>query len=75
MPRDFDEDAIPDLADPEWRARLDAVPVRRGRPQAGHAKISTTIRLDSDVLDRFKAGGPGWQGRINAALRKASGLD
>jgi len=30
-----------------------------------------TLRLDPDVLDRFRADGPGWQGRINAALRKA----
>jgi len=33
-----------------------------------------TLRLDPDVLDRFRADGPGWQGRINAALRKAVGL-
>jgi uncharacterized protein (DUF4415 family) len=30
-----------------------------------------TLRLDPDVLDRFRVDGPGWQGRINAALRKA----
>ena len=29
---------------------------------------------DPDVLDAFKAGGPGWQGRVNAALRRAAGL-
>jgi uncharacterized protein (DUF4415 family) len=33
-----------------------------------------TLRLDPDILDRFREGGPGWQGRINAALRKAVGL-
>jgi uncharacterized protein (DUF4415 family) len=30
-----------------------------------------TLRLGRDVLDRFREGGPGWQGRINEALRKA----
>ena len=30
-----------------------------------------TLRLDADVLDTFRSGGPGWQSRINAALRKA----
>ena len=33
-----------------------------------------SIRLDSDVLAHFQADGPGWQARINAALRKAAAL-
>jgi uncharacterized protein (DUF4415 family) len=33
-------------------------------------KVAISIRLDQVVLDHFKAGGPGWQGRINAALRR-----
>lgn len=65
---------LPDLSTPEWTAKFDAVDVKRGRPKAAHPKISTTIRLDPDVLAAFKADGPGWQGRINAALRKAAGL-
>jgi uncharacterized protein (DUF4415 family) len=49
--------------------------VVRGRPpERGVAKTQVTLRLDPDVLDRFRADGPGWQGRINAALRKAVGL-
>ncbi len=49
--------------------------VVRGRPPIGDkAKRQVTLRLDPDVLDRFRADGPGWQGRINAALRKAVGL-
>ena len=74
MDRDFPDDA-PDLSSGYWRERFDGVQVRRGRPQAAAPKISTTIRLDPDVLERFKADGPGWQGRINAALRKAAGLN
>jgi uncharacterized protein (DUF4415 family) len=30
-----------------------------------------TLRLDHDVVERFKATGAGWQTRINAALRKS----
>jgi uncharacterized protein (DUF4415 family) len=32
-----------------------------------------TLRIDQDVLEWFQGGGPGWQDRINAALRKAAG--
>ena len=37
------------------------------------AKETVTLRLDRDVLDFFQEDGPGWQERINAALRKAAG--
>ncbi len=30
-----------------------------------------SLRLDADVLDHFRADGPGWQDRINAALKKS----
>jgi uncharacterized protein (DUF4415 family) len=36
-------------------------------------KEQVTLRIDQDVLDHFRAGGPGWQDRINEALRKAAG--
>jgi uncharacterized protein (DUF4415 family) len=36
-------------------------------------KETVTLRIDRDVLDFFQQGGPGWQDRINAALRKAAG--
>mgnify|MGYP002651195980 CR=1 FL=1 len=49
--------------------------VVRGRPPLReHAKRQVTLRLDPDVIERFRADGPGWQGRMNAALRKAAGL-
>jgi len=32
-----------------------------------------TLRIDQDVLEYFQDGGPGWQDRINEALRKAAG--
>lgn len=37
-------------------------------------KRRISIMLDPDVIEHFKAGGKGWQTRINAALRKAAGL-
>jgi uncharacterized protein (DUF4415 family) len=37
------------------------------------AKETVSLRIDRDVLDFFQEGGPGWQDRINAALRKAAG--
>jgi uncharacterized protein (DUF4415 family) len=36
-------------------------------------KESVTLRIDRDVLDHFQEEGPGWQERINEALRKAAG--
>lgn len=44
-----------------------------GAPAVPGAKESVTLRLDSDVLAFFQEDGPGWQERINAALRKAAG--
>lgn len=40
-----------------------------GRP-AGSSKVAISIRLDEDVIAKFKATGPGWQSRINEALKK-----
>jgi uncharacterized protein (DUF4415 family) len=36
-------------------------------------KEQVTLRIDQDVLEQFRQGGPGWQDRINEALRKAAG--
>lgn len=36
-------------------------------------KETVTLRIDQDVLEFFQQDGPGWQDRINAALRKAAG--
>ncbi len=45
----------------------------RGRPR-GQTKTQVTLRLDTDVLARLRASGPGWQGRVNAVLKSAMGL-
>jgi uncharacterized protein (DUF4415 family) len=47
-------------------------PGQRG-PQKEPTKVAVTIRLDRDVVRKFKSRGPGWQTRINQALRKAAG--
>lgn len=40
-------------------------------PQKSPTKQQVTLRLDREVVDRFRATGPGWQKRINEALKKA----
>lgn len=42
-----------------------------GRPLGSGNKTQITLRLDKDVVDKFKATGDGWQTRINAVLRDA----
>jgi uncharacterized protein (DUF4415 family) len=42
-------------------------------PSLPGVKEMVSLRLDRDVLDFFQEDGPGWQERINAALRKAAG--
>lgn len=78
-----DTDDAPELSDADmahgtWRIGDRIVPpdegrkavARRGRPPGSSKKESTTIRFDKDVLDAFKADGPGWQSRMNSALRE-----
>jgi uncharacterized protein (DUF4415 family) len=48
---------------------------KRGRPPVEKPKKQVTLRLDADVVEIYRATGKGWQGRINTALRKDSGLD
>ena len=53
---------------------LDRVRADAAGPVAGvFGPSSVTWRIDRDLLDHFQADGPGWQDRINAALRKAAG--
>ncbi|PUE47170.1 BrnA antitoxin family protein [Limnohabitans sp. 2KL-51] len=62
-----DEDDRP-LTREEMQAGIETYRRQRGRP-TGSDKESTTIRFDRDVLAAFRAGGPGWQTRMNAVLR------
>ena len=66
---------------PEWtdemfdraELRIGDTIIRRGRPP-GSTKTQVSLRLDKDVIAAFRAQGPGWQSRMNEALRKAAGL-
>lgn len=72
----IDPDDAPELTD-EWFDKADLMigdrVIRRGRPP-GTAKRLVSLRLDIDIIDAFSTDGPGWQTRVNAALRKAAGL-
>lgn len=43
--------------------------LRRGRPLGSGTKAQVTLRLDVDILEKFKSSGDGWQTRINEALK------
>lgn len=45
-----------------------------GRPPSENPKRQVTLRLDPDVIEKFRATGKGWQSRINAELRKVLGI-
>jgi len=42
-------------------------------PAIPGVKETVTLRIDQEVLEYFQQDGPGWQDRINTALRKAAG--
>lgn len=58
-------------------AELAAILPKRKRGQRGPQKAPlkqlVTLRLDSEVVERFRSSGAGWQSRINAVLRKSAG--
>lgn len=66
------------VLDEDWFAEADAYIgtklVQRGRPKAERPKKPVSLRLDQEVVDWFKQSGPGWQSRMNQALRKAAKL-
>lgn len=79
-----DWDAVSD--NPEWTAKdfAEAVPFAeafpdlaksiqrsRGRPKLDAPKQQVSLRLDPDVIEKFKATGKGWQARINDVLKAA----
>ncbi len=58
--------AFPDL--------MDSIRRGRGRPAIANPRKQISLRLDGDVIEKFKSTGKGWQSRVNEALRKAAGL-
>ena len=63
-----DENERP-LSNEEMQVGINAYRKQRGRPEGSGSKEQVAIRFDRDVLAAFRAGGPGWQTRMNAALR------
>ena len=79
---DWDEADIPPLTDEELataRPFAEVFPefaesIRKsmaGRPKSETPKKAISIRLDQDVVAKFKATGVGWQSRINEVLKQA----
>ena len=57
---------------PEWMFEAFPNTPRPPRgPQRAPTKRPISLRVDADVLERYRATGPGWQKRMNEALRKA----
>lgn len=63
------------LADPDAQPSDELFRRKRGRPFAETTKQKVSLRLDPDVVAHFRATGPGWQTRVNEALRKVAGLN
>ncbi len=51
------------------QSKLRSLKKPRG-PQKAPTKEVVTIRLSRDVVERLRASGPGWQTRVDAALRQ-----
>ncbi|SBV34387.1 conserved protein of unknown function [uncultured Sphingopyxis sp.] len=81
----WDDDDLPEWTDDQFRRAAvyrggklvrpaQGTLTKPGRPKSADPKQQVTLRLDSIVLEKFRAMGPRWQSRINAELRKALGL-
>ena len=75
-----DPDDAPDLSDADWSTATWRIGEREVSPAEGMAAFraqalaaqqqqAVTIRYSPDVLEAFRASGPGWQERMNEALR------
>ena len=54
---------------PELLIQLGMPPLQPGRPKSPNPKKAVNLRLDPEIIEHFKAGGRGWQTRINAVLK------
>lgn len=67
---DFTAAQGPEALPVEMLAAFPQTRSRGGRPP-GSRKKAVSLRLDIDVLEKFRSTGPGWQSRINEALKRA----
>ena len=73
QPHEYDE--APEWTDEQLahaELRIGDKVIRRGRPPLDEPKEAVKLRIDAEVLAKWRASGPGWQTRINDALRKAA---
>jgi uncharacterized protein (DUF4415 family) len=76
QPEEYEE--LPEITDEDMARAVfskggDALPNParpRGRPRKPDARVQLSVRLSPDVIDHFRATGPGWQTRIDEALRE-----
>lgn len=68
-----DSDDAPEITN-RWIAGADLYRgkklVRRGRPPGTGTKTQTTVRISNEVLAFFRSTGPGWQTRMDEALKQ-----
>ena len=77
--KDWDDVQSPELTDEQMAAAKPfaevfpelAASIRKGRgPNKEPTKKLVSLRLSGQVIEAYKAGGPGWQSRIDADLRR-----
>jgi uncharacterized protein (DUF4415 family) len=77
--KDWDDVQSPELTDKQMASAKPfaevfpelAVSIRKGRgPNKAPTKKLVSLRLSGQVIEAYKAGGPGWQSRIDADLRR-----
>lgn len=72
-PAESDPDEVPELSDEWFEAAEFSIGdriIRPGRPPIAFPKVQVTLRLSPEVIAEFKAGGPGWQTRIDDTLKR-----
>jgi uncharacterized protein (DUF4415 family) len=71
-----DPDTPPEMTDEQFeRAEVwhgDRFVRTVGRPKGSGKKELVSLRIDRDLIAHFRAGGPGWQTRLNDTLREAT---
>ncbi len=85
--KDFSREVVPDAESPQWSRKdfQEAKPFKegfpelydgwkrgRGRPKAAQTKQKIMLRLDPEIIESFRALGPGWMTQMNNVLKDAS---
>jgi uncharacterized protein (DUF4415 family) len=74
-PRTLHDPELPEITD-DWIAGADLYHgqklVRRGRPKLENPRQLLSLRLPPQIIERWKASGPGWQTRMAEALEKSA---